>query len=267
MKKLVLIIVLLVSPTFAFADTIGGLVGAGAGVALGTMIGGGRGTIAAEVILGLIGYNTGSRMEDGTYGYRNQPRVVAVPSGYPQVQYQPGYPQAQYQPRYYGGGYAGQGMADYAPGMCQDPQSGGQASCAEIANRGRINYAQPASYYPQPATRQVYYQQRGDSGPLIDRDRIAYSNPPVVQAQPQQIVLSFPTAQDYKAERWAKTIPPACKTGVTTNDSDCLIKEAEKLEAKAKECNCGSSYENPDFSYKHAANTYRILAADLYSTH
>ncbi len=63
-----MVALLIATPGFAMADTLGGLLGAIVGGAIGNEIGGGNGKKFATVVGVLAGASIGSRLEDGTYG-------------------------------------------------------------------------------------------------------------------------------------------------------------------------------------------------------
>lgn len=86
MKKFMLVVLFLIAPALAMADTLGALGGLALGTAIGSQVGQGNGTTAAQVILGLGMASAMSRMEDGTYGRQAVSRVV-----YTQPRVQGGY--------------------------------------------------------------------------------------------------------------------------------------------------------------------------------
>jgi hypothetical protein len=224
MKKFMLFVLLVVAPAFAVADTIGCVLGTAVGVGLGSKIGQGNGTVAAQVILGLGGCDTGSRIEDGTYGARNRPQVAPV---------------------YVMQGSSGEDYGyDGRPPQCYDQGSGGHADCDELARRyNGVSYRRQV----QPVRRAVF----NTSHPADPARRaVTMFDRPEMRAQAVEKVASKAVVDNQGVtvdNYWnSPMIHPACKvlneeTGLPLNhgaDGKCLLRKAEVLRGEQLKCDC-----------------------------
>lgn len=230
MKKFILVVVLVaLAPSFAFADTIGCAAGGLLGGLVGSQIGGG---VGQKIFTGLglvMGCSAGSRIEDGTYG-RNAEEVVYVPSQSP-------YP---YPPQY---GYGNvvcdktpkQGMYPPGPGLCNDPDSGGETTYEDLLRRARQraeragNYGQPA-VYTQPAPVAYAPQQQA-----VSYSQSIWERPEKRQqkTETKKAVVVGPTISNYREE---PMIHHKCKTGNYGHDGSCLINLVPALVKEQKAC-------------------------------
>ena len=168
--------------------------------------------------------------------------------------YSPQYAQYQYT---YNNGYS------YDVPQCSDPDSGGHASCAELANRHRLPYEQgyyvrhitpcclqsvapvvvgyPANMWERPERRhQKRYEEKVDSKPAPG-----------------------PTVDDYMSPVWSNVIPDDCRKGNFGHDSVCLYREATKLDQKQSDCEKDGNKCNPLLNFGKMAKQDRELAAKL----
>lgn len=210
----ILLIVLLGIPSFAAADTLGCVGGAATGIGIGSLLGGGNGRIIIQAILGLSGCGAGSRMEDGTYGQNSNVETVYVnPYG---------------GGGYYGGGYSqSQGMY-LQPGMCDDPNSGGQANCAEIARRYQPRSTGYVSQYQQPAT----YTASPSTTPY-PRNMWEVPGQVAQKASEKTAAVGGPTTSNYIDD---PMIHPSCKKGNPGADGKCLLRFVDELALEQKAC-------------------------------
>lgn len=217
MKKFILLVLLFVSPSFAVADTLGGLAGGAVGVGLGSLVGGGQGKLAAQVLLGIVGASAGSRMEDGTYGASSEEYedVVLVQN--------PSYGHRSYGAHGYGTSFVcrgnpNPGMYPYPPGYCHDSDSGGYASYENLAERHyrkleeqhRQHLRQTGYHYPHPsvATQAVFIKRNAATSTV---------------AKPK---FGGPTVKDYMEPR---KVHSTCQTGNHGADGKCLLRFVDPL--------------------------------------
>lgn len=153
-----------------------------------------------------------------------------------------------------------QGMYPPRPGMCNDPDSGGEATYEDLVRRAERragcydnsghhpHHQQHASYAPA----QVVYPQNLWERPE-KRQKTAEKKEP----------YDGPTVSDYMSPKWESAIPPDCRTGNYGRDSNCLYSEAEKLKTKQEACEIDSKKCKPGFNFGQMAWYDRKLAGDL----
>lgn len=207
MKKFILLFLLFVSPSFASADVLGGVGGGAVGVALGSLVGGGQGKLAAQVILGIAGANVGSRLEDGTYGRNSPVANVTEEVVYVGRLSNPGFV-CQGNPNY--------GMDQYPPGYCHDSDSGGYASYDNLRERyyRKLNERERQNQY-----RQVGYQ--------YDQPSVFTTNAVLVKRTTvTKPAIDGPTINDYMEPR---KVHSSCQSGNHGADGRCLLRFVDQL--------------------------------------
>jgi len=236
--------------TAVSADTLGCVGGMGVGVGLGSLIGGGNGKLAAQVIGGLAGCNTGSRIEDGTYGRQ---------ASYDDVEVRYIYRNGQRQ-GYYGNGQV-IGYGNNGQPMCHDSRSGGHIECAFLARNPRYECCGVIE-------RNVQYQPVRPVSASNQQQLVGYTNnrdtaPTAIKPAP--VESGGPTINDYTSVRWVKVIPPDCRVGNFGHDSECLRREADNLRQKQRDCEADGRKCNPNFNFGKAEKHFRKLAGELRS--
>lgn len=156
-----------------------------------------------------------------------------------------------------------QGMYPPRPGMCNDPDSGSEASYEDLVRRAQrragcfnnpsSGYAetQHASYGTQPAVIVSYppnMWERSDRKQKVEAKKEPYDGP---------------TISDYMSPKWASVIPEDCRTGNYGRDSNCLNSEADTLKGKQDACEADSKKCKPGFNFGQMAWYDRKLAGDL----
>ena len=156
-----------------------------------------------------------------------------------------------------------QGMDPPRPGMCNDPDSGSEATYEDLVRRAQQKagcYQSAKSSYPQ--------QQHASYSP--QQQQVVY--PPNLFERPEKKqktaekkeAYDGPTINDYMSPKWDQVIPEKCKRGNFGHDSNCLFKEAnDVLDKKQQECERNGSKCNPNFNFGKMAKVYRKLASDL----
>lgn len=228
--KFILVVLIALAPSLAFADTIGCAAGGVLGGLLGSQIGGG---VGQKIFTGLglvMGCSAGSRIEDGTYG-KNAEEVVYITQ--PQQQ-----APMQYQPQ---GGYGygnvvcdktpKQGMYPPGPGLCNDPDSGGETTYDDLVKRAqrRAGYYQPPPAYYAPPQPVSYATPQQVSFPpnLWERPESRQ------KAEVKKSAVVGPTVSNYRDD---PMVHPKCKTGNYGHDGVCLINLVPALVKEQKAC-------------------------------
>lgn len=155
-----------------------------------------------------------------------------------------------------------QGMYPPRPGMCNDPDSGGEATYEDLVRRAqrRAGCYDNNSGYRAPPQQHASYQTHA---------QVVY--PPNLWERPekrQRIAgkkekYDGPTINDYMSPRWASVIPENCRTGNYGRDSECLNSEAEKLKTRQEACEVDSKKCKPGFNFGQMAWYDRKLAGEL----
>lgn len=137
-----------------------------------------------------------------------------------------------YNPYYgYGGFYPSQSQGMYLQaGMCDDPASGGQANCSEIASRGRSYYgpAFSSGYYARPSVPIVV---DSDSTLLIHRGGSR-------DGHTARQFVSGPTVDNYLeiTNNGLYKIDPQCRFKNREMAGTCLLGLVPQLEQNQREC-------------------------------
>jgi len=249
------------SPALASADTLGWLGGLGTGTWLGSFVGHGKGTVLAQVVLGLGLAGTGSRLEDGTYGRNGNAGVVY-----------------EYVPAYSAPGYDYGGVTcDRTPfpdgfqapaGMCNDPDVYGATTTPQDLERRMRDRARrdQAAYMAEqnrfaPATQ-----------PAVYTERVAPATP-AYPANMWERPENRQKAVDAKVESKARlnvenymepgAIPQTCQSKNWAVASKCLSRASKELANLQMRCLDGVSNHDCEKNPGVLAAEFDALAKDL----
>lgn len=159
-----------------------------------------------------------------------------------------------------------QGMYPPRPGMCNDPDSGGEATYEDLVRRAQ---RRAGCYDNNSGYRAPHPQQHASYAPA----QVVY--PPNLWERPEKRQKTAgkkekydgPTINDYMSPKWAGVIPSNdkvdCRTGNYGHDSICLKSEAQSLDKKQVACDADHKKCNKDLNFQETAYYFRKLASSL----
>lgn len=153
-----------------------------------------------------------------------------------------------------------QGMYPPRPGMCNDPDSGGEATYEDLVRRAQrragcsdnVGYRTQTQHISHVPNTQVAFPQNMWERPARREKTVEEKEP-----------YDGPTINDYMSPKWASVIPGECRTGNYGRDSNCLYAEAERLKTRQEACEVNSRKCNTGFNFGQMAWYDRKLAGDL----
>lgn len=258
MKKFMAVVIVILltgcateNPHYRNAQAIGGTV-------VGAVIG--AKTLGGGVLGGLAGAFVGHEVVKGAQWKPGDDEIVYIDSpGY--------YPQSGYASCGHVNVYCDttpkQGMYPPRPGMCNDPDSGGEATYEDLVRRAEQRagcYRSSNAGYNYPQQQASYQQQQVVVAYPADMwKRPERRQKPTEKKEP----YDGPTISDYMSPKWASVIPEDCRTGNYGRDSNCLNSEADTLKGKQDACEADSKKCKPGFNFGQMEWYDRKLAGNL----